>query len=392
MPWRKRAAPHARIVVPQLQGADWLQRLVVYQAEGAHQVAEATVMTAVYPGQQADVAAWADETPVRLQYGWWSDDSEPWFGYVASSRVEASESDDKLGYAISVPVTYTLVGASMPMQTQASRAWQDVTASYIARTVAARYTLAPVVETSAARFDQRMQTSSDWQFLADLADRVGYRLYLDKAQLWFVDRRTPTPSSDGSVPQFWSRRTPGVLDSLRQFQSTVGDTDPAGGLRARNATVGLSRVSGRLSPAVFSQPRTDLSGVSRAPMLTRQYTERPALSYRDASGLLQAETDWLWVHARGITDGDPRLKPGALVDMRGGAIGTANSGLWMVRGATHRIDVDLIYPQKTQYTSELVLGRDQVDRLGVMVPAAPAPVPDPVLVDGRWRASYVGRV
>lgn len=378
--------------MPSLQSTDWLKRLVLYQAEGAHQVAEATVMTSVYPGQRADAATWPDETPVRLRYGWWSDDSEPWFGYVASSRIEASENDDKYGYAVSVPVTYTLVGASMPLQTQQTRAWQDVTPSYIARTIAARYALEPHVEVSKLRLDQRMQATSDWQFLGDLADRVGYRLYLDKAQLWFVDRRTPMPSNDGTVPQFWSRKQPGVIDTLRQFQSTVGETDPAGGLRARNTTVGFNRASGRLSPAVYSQPRTDSLGRSRDPMLSRQYTERPAQSYRDASGLLESETDWLWVHARGITNGDPRLKPGALVDLRGGAIGTANAGMWMVRGATHRVEVDLIFPQKTEYTTELVLGRDQTDRLGVAAPKAPDPVPEPVLVDGRWRASYVGRV
>jgi hypothetical protein len=200
------------------------------------------------------------------------------------------------------------------------------------------------------------------------------------------------PSADGTVPQFWSRKQPGVIDTLRQFQSTVGETDPAGGLRARNTTVGFNRVSGRLSPAVYSQPRSDSLGRSREPMLSRQYTERPARSFRDASGLLESETDWLWVHARGITNGDPRLKPGSLVDLRGGAIGTANSGLWMIRGATHRVEVNLIYPQKTEYVTELVLGRDQTDRLDVSPPKAPAPVPEPTLVDGRWRASYVGRV
>lgn len=394
MPWRNRAAPRATVVTPALETTDWLSALVVYQAEGCHQVVEATVMTTVYPGRPADVlgvAAWAENAAVRLRYTWWDDDPEDWFGYVASSRVEGSESDDKYGYAVTVPIVYTLVGASMPMQTQASRAWTDTSPSYIARTLAHRYALEPHVEVSKIHFDQRMQTQSDWAFLADLTSRIGYRLYLDRTELWFVDRATVMPSSDATVPTFTQRKLPAGRDTLRQFEATVGDTDPAGGLRSTWSTVGLSRTTGQLTAAAFQQRRLDSQGRQVAPVLHRQYTARPANSYRDAVGILTSDTDWLWVHARAITDGDPRLQPGSVVDLQGSAIGSTNLGLWMVRAATHRIAVNFIYPQKSEYTTELVLGRDQPGSLGVVLPAAPGPVPDPVLVDGRWRASYIGR-
>lgn len=394
MPWRNRAAPQATVLLPALESGEWVTDVVLYQAENAHQVVELTVMTTVYPGQPVDVVGgpkWPENTPAWLRFGWWADDQEDWYGYVASSRISGSESDAKFGYAVTVPVTYTLVGASMPMQTQSSRPWTDTSPSYIARTIAHRYSLEPRVEVSRVHFDQRMQTVSDWSFLADMTERIGYRLYLDKTALWFVSRATVMPSSDGTVPIFTQRKLPGVIDTLRSFQATVGDTDPAGGLRGRYATVGLNRVTGRLAPAVFEQRRLDRQGQQVQPLLSRQYVDRPAHSYRDAVDILDAGTDWLWVHARAIVDGDPRLKPGSVVNLQGSAIGETNRGLWMVRGATHRIAVNFIYPQKTEYVTELVLGRDLADGLTVTLPGAPAPVPAPTLTDGRWRASYIGR-
>ncbi|MFE6745946.1 hypothetical protein ACFVGM_08855 [Kitasatospora purpeofusca] len=393
MAWRNRAAPGAAVLTPALEPTDWLSSLVIYQADSAHQIAEATVMTTVYPDRPADAASgprWPENTPVALTYGWWDDDREPWYGYVASSRVQGTDTDPRYGYAVSIPVVYTLVGPTMAMQTQHNRAWGDVTPSYIARTIAGRHALEAHVPVSGTRLDQQMQTTSDWKLLADLAERTGRRLYADGMRMWFAPRDAVMPSSDGTVPRFWQRRKPGVTDTLRAFHGTVGDTDPAGGARARISTVGLNRQTGQLSPAVVEQRRVDAQGAPVPALLAQQYTGRPAHSWREAVDLLDAATEWLWVSATGQSDGDPRLKPGSVVDLQGEALGSMHRGLWMVRAAVHRLDLDYLYPQRTTYTTDLVLGRSAPDGLDVAVPALLAPVAAPVLVDGRWRASRIG--
>ena len=396
MAWRKVYRPHLYCKAPALEQGAWLSEVAVYQAEGAHQVAELTVMhtyNPAFPSQQWRTPAgsvWAENTPVHLQYGWYADDSADWYGYVASSRVLASETDSKYGYAVQVPVVYTLTGASMPMQTRRNRTWRDTTASAAARQLSREYNLQPRVDTVATVTAQSTQASSDWQYLADWADRIGYRLYADGTTLWFVRRSTVMQTPDGTWPVFWQRKAPGFIDSLRTFSAVLGDTDPAGGLRARFQTTAFNRTSNVLTHSTYTQDRTTAQGQSVDPLLAAQYSVRPADSYAQSQRLLGAEADYLWVEAQAVTNGDPRLKPGALVELRGAGIGDANEGLWMVRSAVHSLCINHLYPQKSTYDTTLVVGRNDARGLNVGVlgrPTTPAPA---VLVSGRWRAAYTG--
>ncbi|MGW1180136.1 hypothetical protein [Streptomyces drozdowiczii] len=396
MAWRNTYRPHLRAARPALESGAWLSSFALYQAEQAHQVAELTVMHTYnpdLPSQQWRTPAgsvWAENTPVHLKFGWWADDSADWYGYVASSRVLASESDPRYGHAVQIPVVYTLTGTSMLMQTRRNRTWRDTSASAIARTVATEYSLQPRIDSSGTVLGQQMQSMSDWQFLCDVSDQVGYRIYVDGTVLWYVDRETVMPAVDGSVPTFHMTKAPGAIDTLREFSAVLGDTDPAGGVRARYQAVAYNRTSRVLTPASYSQSRTTLHGQQVAAVLDRQYGDRPATSYNRAGQLLAAESDWLWVEARAESNGDPRLRPGSLVDLQGNAIGESNLGLWMVRSAVHKIDINLLYPQKTTYTTTMVLGRNDARSLGLKVqqpPVNPAPT---VLVNNRWRAAYAG--
>lgn len=394
--WRNVYAPHVNVLLPALPSAYWVRDMTCWMAEQAHQVVELTVvhvLNSSLPSQQqvspAGTSVWAEGTAVHLQYGWWADDDGDYYGYVASSRVLASESDARFGYAVVVPVVYTLVGASMPMQSHRNRLWQDVSPSYIASSVAASYNLQPQVEVSAVRYASRMQTQSDWQFLADLTARVGYRLFLDGCTLWFVARDTVMPASDGSVPVVRQDKSPGVVNSLREFSSVIGDTDPAGGVRASYQAAALNAGTGVRSKATLTQLRTDVQGNAVPALVTQQYSGRPAGSYTEASTLLAGDTTYLWVESRAVTNGDPRLKPGSLVDLEGSALGTENTGLWMVRGATHRIAVNHADRTRTEYTCDLVLGRDDARSLRVPVQSAVPTMPPVALVAGQWRSQYL---
>lgn len=381
---------------PLVEPGAWVSGMEIYQAESAHQVCELTVMhtysplTPVQEWRTPAGATWAENTPIRIKYGWWQDDSAEFFGYVASSRILASESDKRYGHAVQVPVVYTLVGASMPLQTRRNRTWLSTTPSAIARQIAVEANLQPRIDVTDVLFEQRIQACSDWMFLVELADLIGYRVYCDGSVLWFVDRQTVLQASDGSVPQFWQSKTPGVVNSIRQFSSMVGDTDPAGGVRATYETVAFNTTSGILTPASYTQARTSVQGQQITPLLRRQYSDRPTRSWDTATRLLETGTDWMWVESRAVVNGDPRLRPGSVCDLQGTAIGDANTGLWMVRGSTHKIAINYVYPQKSEYTTTLVLGRNDARDLPLKH-QDPTRVPAPTrLVSGRWRAQYTG--
>lgn len=387
------------MVIPAVDPGSWIADVTVYLSEGSHAVAEITVMSnykKAFPSQTWRTPAgalWAEQTPVYFQYRWYADDPAHFYGYVVSSRVLANETDPRYASLTLVPVRYTLVGASMVMQDHANRLWRDVTASSMARTVSQENSFLPWVEPSVEIFDQRMQAQSDWTFLSDLAQRVGYRLFLDGTTLHFVNKSTYLPSADGTVPLFRQSKTPGVVESLRQFNGTIGETDPDGGLRSRTTMTALNRQSTLLTQSAYTPPRTDRLGRPVTPSISQQYSTLPANSYTQSQALLSGDATYLWVEAQAVTNGDARLKPGSVVDLEGDGIGEEHQGLWMVRDVTHRLVINQFLSTRTEYTATLTLGRNQADRLALPAQGLGAPVNyGTALVDGRWRSVSVGRV
>lgn len=394
--WRNSVSPAAEMTFPRIDAGSWISDVTVYMAAGGHPVAVVTVLTnlrSAFPSQTWRTPAgalWAENTPVHLRYRWYADDPGDFYGYVASSRVLASDSDPRYANLTLVPVEYTCVGASMPMQSHVNKLWQDSTCSYMARTVAQSDGLSPWVEVSDEHFDQRMQSESDWQFLTDLAERCAYRLYLDGTTLHFVKESTFLPASDGSVAAFVMNKQPGSIESLRQFSGVLGETDPAGGVRSRLTTTAIN-ASGSLSSSAYTSPRADRLGRPVGPLLTRQYSALPVTSYTQGQRLLADSSTYLWVQAQAVTNGDTRLRPGALVRLTGDGISETHQGVWMVKEATHRLLIDHFSAARTDYTTTLLLGRNSENTLSLPVQTLAPPLSyGSVLVNGQWRAMAVG--
>ncbi|MBD0734069.1 hypothetical protein BGM09_01160 [Streptomyces sp. CBMA29] len=387
------------MATPVIDPGSWISDVTLYLAQSSHPVAVITVMTNLqraFPSQSWRTPAgalWEENTPVHFRYRWYTDDPGDFYGYVASSRVLATESDPRYAGLTLVPVQYTCVGASMPMQSHANRLWQDNSCSYMARTVSQENCLLPWVEISDEHFSQRMQSGSDWQFLVDLADRCSYRLNLDGTTMHFVRESTYLPTSDGSLPQFWMRKIPGLIDGLRAFSGVTGETDPAGGVRSRLTTTALNTQSQKLSTATFTSARTDRLGRPVRAALDQQYSQLPVADYSEGERLLSSASTFLWVQAQAVTNGDTRLKPGALVDLRGDGISESHQGTWMVREATHTLTIDHFSASRTDYTTTLLLGRNGADALDLPAQSiAPPGSYGSNLVNGRWRAVSVGAI
>lgn len=396
MQFRDRYDPTLDLRLPRRLQQSYPAGMKLYLSENAHQVCELTMMhinNAAYPDQRYRTpsgALWAENEPVYFRWGRSGFESGSFYGYVASARVESMEEDARFPQAVVLRVTYTLMGASFPLQSRKNRVWRDTSASAIARQIAQENQLQPFIERSSVRFAQRTQASSDWLFLCDIADQVGYRVYTDGTSLWFVSRDTVFPSKDGSVPVFHARKQPGYVDTLRSFEGTLGDTDPSGGVRARYETVAYNRTSNVMTPVSYSQPRTNNLGGSVDPLLRQQYGLRPAPSYAEAQRLLDADTEWLWNSAKAVVNGDHRLVPGSVCDLLGPGVGDQNQGRWIVRSAVHELEINLMYAAKGKFTSTLSLGRDDGYRLKLKVQTRTPQASPTILVQGRWRAQFSG--
>ncbi|MCC3766036.1 hypothetical protein [Streptomyces sp. UNOC14_S4] len=385
-------APHAEIVYPQVTSLrQFVTEVTVRLGETVHPVAEVTV--AFSAPLRANIQGWLLETgrlipedaPVHLVYGSGPHQRSNFFGYVQSYSIATASDDTRFTQNTEVSVTYTLVGATSPLQTQTNRTWIAASPSYIARTICRDHMLAPMVQRDVGRLGARAQNAqSDWVFLRKLAAECGLRLVVDNTNVCLTDPLVSLREGR-EVPAFFLTKLPGIRDTVDEFRVTTGELDPASGRRTRSesfsynpATRHLSRVVDKATSRARSTTfATQLPSASQT-MATRRAVSQPANAQ-------------LWVQAVARVRGDARVRPGTEVWMQGAGMGPRNTGQWMVLSAHHHLELHLNDARKSVYSLSMMVGRNRPDGLDA-VPRSrvlPAPVRT-VLTQGRWRAEHTG--
>lgn len=391
--------PQASVVVPVLGSHRLLTDVQVRFAQGEHAIAQLTVLTPVSADRGAlevvvaNPLIVADRTPVHLVFGSSAADAYDWFGYIASHRVLSSQGVSRVAGVATVPVQYTLTGTSMVMQSARSRSFPTSTASGIARQIAAANQLASYVTPSTRVFAAKTQAGvSDFQFLRELAEQVGYRFWVENGLLFFVDPALSVAPEGSRPPVFRRDLHPGVYDTLTAFDATVGETDPSGAYLTAHTVNTVRGDSGALASATVTPLRVGAGSVS-TPAFTRVVRGQLASSYAEAQAVARAAAgnNRYWVHAAATVDGHTGLRPGRAVQVAGDGLTGAHRGLWRVGGATHRVTLDPLMRAHTTYAVDLELGRDQESSLSLRAPRAGAPrEPGMVLAGGVWRAASYG--
>ncbi|MET9119956.1 contractile injection system protein, VgrG/Pvc8 family [Streptomyces sp. NPDC004528] len=362
----------------------------ISQGEALHEVAEVTVIHRVPRGQST--AGWSTDalglipegTAMAFAYGP-ADSPSTFYGYVSAVSVKSANQTRVDAFEVQVPVVYTLLGPTAPMQQQVNRIWPTATASYIARTLARAAGLRPQVQRSARVFQGLpQQAASDFAFLRSLADEVGYRLVAHGSTLWLTDPLVSLREPGEETPTFVYSKA--GRDNVKSFQSTAGETDPSGSIRARREGYSYNRSTGALIRQVAQS--------TKDARLVQYSTGRPFASQQEAQDVLNAEAlrDALWVNATMTVVGEPRLRPGTDLLLSGEALGPDDPGAWMVRQATHRVSVAPGRPSAGAYWTDVVLGRDRVG--GLALKSRTGLLEDlpqgTLLIDGRWRAQSLG--
>jgi phage protein D len=366
---------------------------------GEHAVAQLTILTPV----TADRTVLEQSVPssmiipdgaaVHLTYGSSGADSYDFYGYVASHRQLHTQAVSHLPGITTLPVQYTLTGASYVMQSATSRTYLSATASSIARQVAAANQLAVYTTACPRLFPAKTQAAqSDFTFLQDLARQVGFQCWVDNSLLYFVDPAVSLTPVGASAPLFRRDAHPGVWDTLSAFHATTGETDPSGAYLTAHTVSTLRSASGQLATAKATPLRTAPSG-SSVPAFTRVVTGSVASSYAEAVSVATASAanHRYWVAASATVDGHTALRPGRTVNLAGDALTGAESGAWRITSAVHRITLDPVTALRNTYHTDLELGRDQENALTLSTPRPAAPPPGAMLLlGGRWRAASYG--
>ncbi|MFH9606853.1 hypothetical protein [Streptomyces sp. NPDC017448] len=380
-----------RVQRPEVLLQSMVLSLDVHREDGMHEWAQITVRYFLSDSFRVVVSGlppslwWAENTAVRILYGPTPGISREFVGYVVSPELLLTSGQPHFAGGQTIDVRYTLLGATKHMQSARQRTWRTCTAAYMARQIGQEAGMAVLAPDHARLFGVRQQAlQSDFSFLQNRAEEIGWRLAMSGTLLTLTDPRQPLERYE---PRFEQHQMPGRQDTMTAFQAVSGETDPSGSVRAHHTSMGLSP-AGQISAAAYSAPRWDLVSSETVPaQVSRFDTKQVVQSYTDAASVVQAAAsrDLWWVRGSATVDGDVRLGPGCVVQLGGAALTRQYQGRWMVLSAHHRITVNHVDRTRSTFHTDVELGRDQPTSLTTL-PTASLPVTENALVGGRWNA------
>jgi len=325
-----------------------------------------------------------ERTPVHMPWGT-GRDQRNFYGYVNHAEIiEGERSVDSF-------LRMTLLGTSMRLNQTYAANWYDCSPTMIVKEVAQRRGFRAVMHFTDRRLPYWTQgTMSDSKMLRALADKVGYRTWVDGSTIYFLDpTKVLNKSASPFVPEF-TKDT-----GLKRIHITDGSLAPRDTTTSVQKIIGIDERSHQLieyssSKAIKDRnlpvPETAEYGTVNADSLAEAQYEA------DAAALGTNE----WTTAVATLENAHRLTPSSLVNFDGVDLSSNYTGLWMVVGAKHLLDLENSAPK---IVSRVEVTRNDSNTLVFQfkeqLKRTPAEVPA-VLRDGKnWESSrleaiYVG--
>ena len=222
-------------------------------------------------------------------------------------------------------------------RTRVNRTFLQQKDSDIASKLAGEAGLSADVTPTSVVYPYLMQTNqTNWEFLYERAQRIGYRLYVQDRKLCFK----PAPASPPTVELKWGL-------TLERFQSRLTTSDQVSEVLVYGwdpqskkeimgkATTATNTMQNRKSAnsQTGSQVAQQAFGVSGKHILVNQ----PVFDANDAEKLAQATLDRMaasFMQAECHAGGNPEIKAGSGVDIKD--VGTRFSGKYLVTRSLHR--------------------------------------------------------
>jgi hypothetical protein len=305
-----------------------ISRVEVREGYGVHSMAIIDISTRPTSKKPYD-----ELTPVVLDYGRAPRDMVRWYGYVHHSTALASAD------AQHVVVRYVCIGTTLPMNSQRTRSWKNVSPTSIVRQVGRENGLRTVISPSARRLTYWAQSGeSDFKLISNLAAETGYRFWVEGSTLYFLDPRILLVGQrTQDIPVFSKNQQDGVQDNLQSLSILTGTMIPRS-----NGTTGTSAISGldAKTGKVIKASSAAVSG--KTAFLNTITTARAVDNYADAQALMEARTlaSRGWVTMQATVYGTAKVSPGTLIGIGGNSVSTENKGRWMVTSTKHVINRD----------------------------------------------------
>jgi hypothetical protein len=270
---------------------------------------------------------WTDNSPIRVVWGY-SGSTQVWYGYVNHHTLDANaDSGSK-----DMQVTYTCIGTSKPMNSDLTMTWGQVSGTYMAKTIAAKYGFRSILTSSTWVLPSEVQANeSDFKFLNRIADKIGYRFWVSGGTLYFLDPSVAIQgSANQAIPAFSMDKNFTYKDTIRDFTMLKGDNIP-GSVVSNRSIYGIDSQTGQPFQVLAANPSGTTATISQVNV------EWPVSSQSEASNLVNAwqGRSQFWQTATAELYGDSLLYPGKLVTLLGNQMPSESTGNWLVSGASH---------------------------------------------------------
>ena len=133
-------APVTRLRIGTDSVSNFISRVEIREGYGVHSLAIIDISS-----PPTSRSPYTELAPVILDYGRAPNDLVRWYGYVHHSSVLASTDSQH------VVTRYVCIGTTLPMQTQRTRSWKNVSPTSIVRQVGRENGLRTVISPSARR-------------------------------------------------------------------------------------------------------------------------------------------------------------------------------------------------------------------------------------------------
>lgn len=272
-------------------------------------------------------AIWPHNAPIRIIWGAAPSNTQTWYGYVNHHTIDANSDSGNN----TMQITYSCVGTSKPMNTDKTKTWGEVTGTYIAKKIAQEYGFRVILSSTDWVLPYEVQSNeSDFHFLNRIADKVGYRFWVSGGTLYFIDPAVILQGSAGqAVPKYYMDKSFLYLDTVRNFNMSVGDNIP-GGAQTVRTIYGIDETTG--------QPfHLKASNATATSAITQITSEWPVVSRHEAQKLVDAwqGRSQFWLAATAELYGTTYVYPGKLIYLSGNQLNNEAWGYWIVSSADH---------------------------------------------------------
>lgn len=380
------ASNYAQVLYP--QGAwnlDRVHSVEVIGEQGSHEIA---IITYGYP--RSDSVIPPEKTQVVITYGRKPTGLRTFYGYVNHSEPE--------GTRASGTINVICIGTSLPLNSANPFSWTNVTASYVARTIAERYQLRPVLTRTREIIPHWAQgTDTDWEMLNRLALRAGVKVWISGGSLYFVDPTTLLTKVQQTTKLTMSGHPSDTLISVGGVSGSLAPGDTP----AVNYVYGLKAGLAGTKPIATLVKASSIRATKNAGMTLGANTNvinMSTVSGSEAQSIADASTNiGNWVTVQAYVNSPSPIAIGDVVTLDGSQCPGPLTGQWVVAGTSEKHVFIANGPtgRGSLRTSILTLTRNQQYTHVFNSPGlfeGVAPVTPSVDINGVWQASQQGAI